>query len=366
MPMNGNQAEPEYRVMRIGVQGGIHEGAQSLLGAQQITVIGSAGDCDLCLRDTGIAAHHLAIGCSDGHFVVRPMDGQCSVNGERLLAGQSASIVCGDRIVLHDTGVSLLMAENPVQQTRIDGDTADHGREAGAPPHDERPLRRWTLYACVTLVTLGIALGSHQLLSESLPEPSAITNVTLLLESLEMTDAVGVSDESGIVTLSGVLQDDAATALEHALQTLPNDVVNRTQSVSRLLEQVRGVFRTNGYHAELTYAGHGGVQVTNLDGENPRIAQIAAHARDDVPVLHALTFAPVVDKDRSGRRLAAFSTDPDKRLTTIVDGDTAYVATSDGGRYFVGSVLPGGLVLRDISADGIQVDDNGEIHWFAL
>ena len=51
---------------------------------------------------------------------------------------------------------------------------------------------------------------------------------------------------------------------------------------------------------------------------------------------------------------------------SIVDGDTAYVAAADGGRYFVGSILPGGFVLRRINEDGIQVDDNGEIRWLGL
>lgn len=366
MHSSNNQHNGEGRGMQITVQGGVHDGAHGILGTQQITVIGSASDCDLQLCDSGVAAHHLAIGRSDEQFVVRPMDGQCTVHGRRVPAGASAPVSCGDRIALHGTDVSLVTAEHYAHEPSVDNNAAIDECAAGEKRSDERPPGGWKLYSCAALVAIVIAFGSQQLLAKKLPPPDAITRVTTVLQTLDIADAVAISEEAGVLTLSGMLPDDATVALQSALKTLPNKVVNRTQSVSRLLEQVRSVFRTNGYHAELTYVADGAVRVTNLDGENPKIRQVAAHARSDVSVLRGLTFAPVVDANRSGKRLAVYSTDPDKRLTTIVDGNTAYVATTDGGRYFVGSVLPGGLVLRDISADGIQVDDNGEIHWLAL
>lgn len=358
--MHKNTQQRSEKRRCVSIHGGIHDGAESQLGRQQITIIGSAMDCDLRLADVGIAAHHVAIGVSGERLVVRPMDGQCSVNGKRLRAGQSVAIACGDRIVLLDTDVWLTTTEQP---------DVDNAADGGNPQRCEvKSARRWpwTLSAGVLLIAIVAGFGSQPLLSKDVPMPDAMTSVNAVLETLDITSDVTLSKDAGVVTLRGVLPDDIFAKLERSLQSLPRDVVNRTQSVSRLLELVRSVFRTNGYHANLTYVGDASVQVSNLDGDNQKIQQIAAHARDDVAVLASLTFAPVSDSKRSDKRLAIYSTDPDKRLTTIVDGDTAYVATTDGGRYFVGSVLPGGLVLRDISADGIHVDDNGEFHWLAL
>ena len=222
------------------------------------------------------------------------------------------------------------------------------------------------MITAAALIVTGATLSAQQLRSADALEPDALPSVNAVLEVLELAADVSVSSEAGFITIRGVLPEASAIDLENEIRTLPFDVVNHTQSVNRLLEQVGSVFRTNGYHAELNYVGGGAVQVTNLDAENPRIQQVAAYARDDVAALTALTFATPGESGRRGKRLAVYSADPNKRLTTIIDGDTAYVATTDGGRYFVGSVLPGGLVLRDISADGIQVDDNGEIHWLAL
>lgn len=346
--------------IRIDVHGGVHDDASSTVCGQQITIVGSAIDSDLRLTDTGIAAHHLAISTSGEQFVVRAMEGGCKVNGKNIHPGHSTTITCGDRIALNDTDVSLTTATSSAARDGLVRSDAEKVASA--------ELRRpgIKLYALITLLVIGSSVGGQQLLSKEIPQPDAATGIANVLASLDLEGEVAVSVAAEGVTLTGVLPDRKSAALELALQSQPRNIVNRTQSVGRLLEQVRSVFRTNGYHAELRYVGDGAVQITNLDGENQKIQRVAVRARDDVSILTALNFAPIADADRSGKRLSVYTNDPGKRLTTIVDGDTAYVATTDGGRYFVGSVLPGGLVLRDISADGIQVDDNGEIHWLAL
>lgn len=360
MRQNGSEPAEARRGLCIGVRGGIHDGAESELDGDEITIIGSAEDCNLRLADAGIAAHHLAIGASGNRLVVRPMDGQCSVNGRGVSAGQSATIRYGDRIALHDTDVWITLIEQSEDKAGHSGGVEQNGR---------RGSRRWqrTLSATVALVALVfVGFGSQHFVRSAASASETTVRPEDVLASLDIADEVSVSREGGVVTLHGVLPDDVFVKLQREARTLPRNVVNRTQSVSRLLEQVRGVFRTNGYHANLTYVGDAAVEVTNLDGENPKIQQVAGYARDDVAILSALTFAPVGEGGRSDKRLVLNATDPNKRLTTIVDGETAYVATTDGGRYFVGSVLPGGLILRDITTDGIQVDDNGEIHWLAL
>ncbi|MGI9232111.1 MAG: FHA domain-containing protein [Woeseiaceae bacterium] len=344
----------------IGIRGGIHESAESPLGDQQIILIGSAGDCDIQLADAGVAAHHIAIGTRDTQFVVRPMDGGCSVNGKTVRAGRSAAIKRGDRIALDDTEVWLTTTETHSDaDARVGDDTLQPERQASR-------RWRWTYPVGVAIIAITTTFGGQQLLSKDALVPDDAVNVSGVLQDLGIDADVTLSNDAGTVMLQGVLPDEMFAELDRALGFANREVVNRTQSVSQLLEQVRSVFRTNGYHAALEYVGNAQVQVTNLDPENPKIQRVAAYARDDVSILAALTFAPFSDANRSNKRLAVFSTNPEKRLTTIVDGDTAYVATTDGGRYFVGSVLPGGLVLRDISVDGIQVDDNGQIHWLTL
>lgn len=335
----------------IVVHGGIHDGAVSGIPGDRISVVGSAGDCDIRLLDEGIESHHLAVGATGKGLEIRLLNGSCRSNGKTLRPGQRFDHAMGDRLVLGESGVSLS------SRTRHFAAQTDGSR---------RPRKRAALYACAVLLAIAAAAFSQQMMLTEPAAPELTTGLIEILETLQIANDVKVGRDADTITVRGILPDEKFAALEAAVSTLPRNIVNRTQSAGSLLEQVHSVFRTNGYHAELNYLGEGVVQVKNLDSENPQIMQIAARIRADVPILTSLTFLPVSDANRSGHDFAIYSTDPDKRLTTIVDGDTAYVATTDGGRYFVGSVLPGGLLLRQISEDGIQVDRNGEIHWLAL
>ena len=104
------------------------------------------------------------------------------------------------------------------------------------------------------------------------------------------------------------------------------------------------------------------VRVTNLDGNHEAVKKVTDHVYADVPALKTLSFSKSTSApDENSQSLYALL--PGKRLTTIVDGTTAYIATEDGSRYFVGSVLPGGSQIRVISDAGVQVDTNGTLTW---
>ena len=340
-------------LLSITVDGGIHTGAASVMQADGITVLGSAGDSDLRLFDKGIAPHHAAIGVNGNNHVLRAMEGECRVNTRTLQAGDSAPIVAGDRIVLADTGVSLGVVD---RETEVG--------EVVEPASKRRPFGFNTLVLSMLAFTLVAAAGAR-LSSIDMSPVEASIGVNNAIEALGLK-GLAVSTEGAVVRVRGVLSNEEHATLDTALLGLPGEVVNLTQPEGLLLEQVSSVFRTNGYHAELEHSGGGVVTVSNLDATNPLIQQVVARVKSDVPMLSSLVLLPVKGTDRPSNALAAYPSDPAKRLTTIIDGDTAYVATTDGGRYFVGSVLPGGLVLRQITADGIQVDNKGEIHWLSL
>ena len=345
-------AATDYRLL---VEGGIHDGAELALAHDKMIVIGSAPDSDVCLADTDVAAHHAAFGGVGGAFGLRAMDGGCLVNGRRLNPGQTRALAGNARVELAPAGVVLRLTDKPPLADRDVNDEAD------------KRGRRWWLLAAVLPLVFGVAMAGQALRTQGVAANDPPVPLAALLERLELADRVELStDADGSATLRGILTGEDHALLARALAATPHDVNNRTQTATRLLEQVGSVFRTNGLNAELEYRGAGAVVVTNLDGSNARIRAVAGRAREDVPLLAALEFELTKPAGDDDDRLAFHLSDPDKRLTTIVDGETAYVATTDGARYFVGSILPGGIELRAITEDGIEVDDDGEIHWITL
>ena len=291
----------------VRIHGGVHDGATSVLREGHIAIVGSADDSDVWLSDEGVASHHLALGMSGDELVVRPMDGRCRINATVLRAEQSTAFAPGDRITIGDSGVWLSATRTDRPQVRI------------AAPKRRRKVSGGRAAVAVALVAA--LVGSYQAVLPDDVGPDPAVGVQDVLMSLQIADDVEVVTESGFLTLRGVLANQKFAALEAALSQASVPVVNRTLSVSLLLEQVRNVFRTNGYRAEMEYAGDGTVRITNLDGDNSTIREIAGRARDDVPALTDLTFSPFAGPDNDAQ-YAAFSLDPAKRLTTIVDGDT--------------------------------------------
>src|SRR5262249_21253789 len=114
--------------------------------------------------------------------------------------------------------------------------------------------------------------------------------------------------------------------------------------------------------AAVTSLGDARLRIDNLDAGHERVRRAAAQIRADVPALKSLTFgAP--DKVEPPDDMPLYERTPGDHLSIHVEGETAYVSSDDGGRYFGGSVLPNGYAVRRITSRAIEVDRDGQISW---
>lgn len=126
---------------------------------------------------------------------------------------------------------------------------------------------------------------------------------------------------------------------------------------------VRDVYRMNGVLADAdlpaTLADVGSVRVHTASGDAPRLERIEATVRQDVPGLKLLQVdnvpPPVVPEP------TVIPDDPGKRVASIVPGDTPYVVTVDGTRYFVGALLPSGHRLASITETEVMLEKDGKL-----
>ncbi len=120
------------------------------------------------------------------------------------------------------------------------------------------------------------------------------------------------------------------------------------------------MFRVQGITARAEGDAAGRVTVHTQEGDAARLERAAATARRDVAGLVNLTLqnkppapppenVPVVD-------------DPGKRIASIVPGESPYVVTADGTRYFVGALLPTGHRIEAIEAHAVQLVKDGQRH----
>jgi type III secretion protein D len=333
---------------------GAHRGAAFCAGSD-LLVIGSDAGCDVRLSDPGLAPRHAAVVSQQQRVSIRQLDGTVRVNGQPLPASGSVTLDVGAEIVLGECGVRL----------RFGATTAATTKSARSSRRRSRPSRTIALAVLVTC-TLLVASFSPPDLDASGPEvsgPTAVESVRAVLRQEHLENEVELSATPDGARLEGVIPREAAARLRTALAAQPIAIVDAITTDAELIEQVRDVFRTHGYDAQITYLGAARVRIDNLDEDHERVRHVATLTRTDVPQLAALSFA-ATGSLTPPTQPPHYRNAPGVTLSAHVDADIAYLAASDGGRYFVGSVLPSGHRVRRITSGAVQVDRNGQIAWF--
>jgi type III secretion system YscD/HrpQ family protein len=347
----------EHPLHEFSIVAGAHHGATFTLGSDDVLVIGSDESCDICLSDAGVAARHAMLMSQAAAVTVRRLDGEVEVDGVLLDADPRATLGPGATVVIG--GVQLRRAASTVPVAHA---------TTGA-PIAPRTRRRRLLPA---LVVGGAAIVVASLTAQKLDASRVVgadkadaDAVRALLQHEGLTQQVEVTETSYGLVLNGVVEPKAAARLRSVAATVSAPIINSIISDAELLEQVREVFRTHGYDAAITYIGERRVRVDNLDENHQRVRQAAARVRSDVSQLQGLAFA-TAGATPPPDHLPAYDSGTADQINARVDGETAYLATSGGARYFVGSVLPGGETVRQITANAVQIDRDGQISWFGL
>ena len=295
----------------FAVSSGVHTGATFAL-TEDMLLIGGDESCDIRLSDAGIAARHAAVMADGRGVAIRALDGQVSVDGQRLEGATRRALAPGSEIALGQSAVRLRFGGLPEAAVSHTTQSAQKPRQK----RHQKPLRTRAITASMLLVAgvLALAFAAYQLRPAS-----------------------------------------AATPKPAHVSADPGD--------KELIDQLRDVFRANGYDAEITRIEAKRLRIENLDSRNQRVRRAADQARADIPQLTALTFVSP-DSDEPPAEPPFYENEPAGHLTVRVDGETAYLAAPNGARYFKGSVLPGGYIIRRITSRGVQVDRDGQISWF--
>jgi type III secretion protein D len=404
--LNRHAAAPHWQ---LAVLGGLHAGALVDVSAEDWTLVGSAEDCDIVLHDRSVLPHHAALFPRGEQLQLRAIDGEVQALGGAQAPG--CSVTLADASTWHVHGVTLgvgrvgssawdaLRARLLVPQTAgapvddeqalrvadagpaIDAATDDATLRNDSPP--SAPRAAWRRHisrnaphllaavaACAVVVAVGVAAWGFVW-----PKVQARENTAALasaLSGLGLPELRVVEASNGHLRIEGAVRSESDRA--KLLQALRQrgiypavDVVSGEQ----LAGTVQNSFRQRGLVVKAQYVGGGRVEVQGA-APSPATESVvqevlaATNAVTQVALLDA-TAAPAVT-ERQETVLPSATPEPvannsgrdPKRVVGVVGGNSPYVLTQDGRRYFVGSMLPDGTQVDQIDGHTVVFSRQGK------
>ncbi len=373
--------EQQLRVLSGRARGG----SAKLTGGETVEV-GYGLASDIVVRDPAARALRLRLTPRQGVAELQLLEGEVELLGHVLRAPADALlpafvplIVGGTALAFGEAGSSrwpeaerLLVAARPPEPANDDPAASALAR-----------LPSWRL-----LTGLGARLPRQGFVLPALAVVMVLSSSALVARTVEPwihhrptpAEAQHVLAQAGFPSLfvrrgsneglvvQGLLGSDGERArLEALIETRSLPLTLAVQTDDSIGQGVADVFRTNGYDASVRAAGLGIVAVRVRGGDPSRIEDVRRIALRDVRGLRGLQFDAAAPAAATSEGAAApnlqiaAADEPGKRVTAVVSGSVAYVATADGSRYFPGATLPSGGTVVAIAQQDVAVEKDGAV-----
>jgi type III secretion protein D len=356
--------------LELRVLDGAQRGARAPLRAGTPCVIaadpGTPGvPADIVLREDRSAPAAVRVTPDLTHALVEVLHGEVRLGDQVLSAGAHAP---WSRTLPLQLGSARIAFGLACEDQWALGESGEHGpaSEAHAAPAAPRtPMHRrpelWLAgLGAGVLLLCAAAFGVMQHAAEAKPVLPASDSATVVqqLQASEFAalqvrrlpdDRIEVTGRLGTLAQRARL-DDWITA-HHARASIDVAVDEAIQ------REVTEVFRVNGVAAQVHAAGGGRFVAEAAEPVAARLARAEEVVRRDVGGLVALTVRNIATPPPPPAPV--LPDDPGKRIASIVPGETAYVVTADGSRYFLGATLPSGHRITAVAAHQLTLERDG-------
>ena len=370
-PFIADADAPAATPLELRVLDGEQRGAQAPVAWQSFEIGGlhAGAGSEVQLRDATIASTRVRVtprGTAPARLEV--LAGDVQIGTQHLAAGSATDWRLYTPLRLGATVLALGEAANADWRLPADVPPQGPGNGAGESPAPNPPARRpahglergLAFGGAVLAAVAALLLVMTHLLS--VPAAAAVDRraavAHVLASQPQWRDLHVDAGPTGVVVHGELATDAQRDALQQQLAKaglgdVPVDVVTG----ERLVDAVADVFRVQGVTARADYGGSGHVLVHAHEADAGAVDRAAATARRDVVGLREL----VVSNEPSAPppQNTPVADDPGKRVAAIVPGDSPYVVTADGTRYFIGALLPTGHRVEAIEAHRVVLSRDG-------
>jgi type III secretion protein D len=358
--------------LELRVLEGPQRGARATLpgGAACVLAIepdGRGNGADIVLRDAAAKPVRVRVTADLPNAMLEVVQGQVQLGDRTLADGEQVLWAAQAPLRIGSTSVAFGLAcvDDWSRGAASHATAAPAAGAAALAGATATPLRRraevWlaAMGAGVLLACAGALWIAH---AAARPQPEPVVDTATLATALRASEFGALTAARGA---DGGLLLRGRLATQAQRQRLEAWLAARRQSASidvvideAVVHDVTEVFRVNGVAVKAQAAGPGRIVVEAAEQDRDRLARAEEVVRRDVRGVESLNVRNTV----SPRPTPAppVPDDPGKRIASLVPGETAYLVTADGARYFIGAMLPSGHRITQIAKASVTLDRDGQ------
>ncbi len=360
------------RALELRVLEGPQRGARASLPGGTACVLavepdGRGDAADIVLREPTAKPVRVRVTADLPNAMLEVLQGQVQLGertlttGEQTLWGAQTPLRVGSTLVAF--GLACVDDWSPGKEAHAAAAPAADAAARAAPA--ATPLRRraevWlaSMGAAVLLVCAGALWIAH---AAARPQPAPMVDTAALATALRASEFAALTAARGT---DGGLLLRGRLATQAQRQRLDDWLAARRQSASidvlvdeAVVHDVTEVFRVNGVAVKAQAAGPGRIVAEAAEPDRDRLARAEEVVRRDVRGVESLNVRNTVAP--RPKPAPPVPDDPGKRIASLVPGETAYLVTADGARYFIGAMLPSGHRITQIARASVTLERDGQ------
>jgi len=360
----------ESSALSLLVIAGTQRGARVTLNQGRYKV-GNTFDCDIIIQDSAIDDESVLITVAEEQILINTVVNREMQWSDKKTDNQSIPLALYTPYQLGTTAFIVGYSDSMEWQDFLQSeDTAilhvDQHEQILETVHRSHNYKLAS-FSVLTIAVIALAVFAVNLITQkdTSDSPQAqLVKIRTTLDSKGYASIDAVAENQRIL-LSGFVDEysDAIKLQEIVQQTGINAVID-LEIGSKLAADVRNVFRTNGVLIDVIEVSDAGVKIKTNNTNVLKLEAVKKVALRDIDGLLtlAIDYATVADDlDNS-----EFLSGPGKRIITVVQGELSYFVTEDESRYFIGSHLPSGYIVSDISQNLVQLSREGKKYYLPI
>lgn len=346
---------------------GEQAGARARLRSNSSISISGNLDTDIVIRDEFIKEELLNLITKEDKVFLQVVSGNVEIDGKnvsqnnKILLSEDTTVKVGNTMFVHQRNINVPLSEieqnNSLGKNNFENMHSD--RNASLSTKRKLSIGLSVVVVLLTLTIITAILYGKESGKMTVTDEQQALNI---LKSNGFEDLrVSKSNNDQIVISGFVLTNKDRAYIEKIIDENAVPVVYDLKVGDQLAKEVRELYRINGVDIESTVLENGKIVVKAYDKD----IEIATHLKDvalrEIADLKTLQIEYVSsDQDNNTTSEDISYNKQDKRITMVVDGDPAYIMTSDHAKYYVGALLPEGYKVIDIIDNQVVLERKGK------